>query len=157
MDNNFIFCYLSLRFCFAFEMATLVRYFKKAGPERIPSDTVIPLYDRDETYANRNVAFEFTMRFDEVLDADKLADALWRLIEKPGWRKLGARMRMNVGAPARIVAKSPLLTLQDQSRLEYHIPAQSTKERPPINFTQFKYDMPLAEHPLGTIIPKATG
>jgi hypothetical protein len=36
------------------------------------------------------------MVFDEVLDADKLSSALWTLIDRPGWKKLGARLRLNV-------------------------------------------------------------
>lgn len=76
-------------------------WFSKAKPERIPTDTVIPLYDHDDTFANKSMAFELTFHFDEVLDADKLADALWRLVDRPGWKKLGARLRMNVIATAR--------------------------------------------------------
>ncbi|KAL6709483.1 hypothetical protein ACN47E_001418 [Coniothyrium glycines] len=114
-----------------------IRSFKQQGLERVPTDTVIPLYDHDDTHANRNIAFEFVMQFDEVLDAEKLADALWRLIEKPGWKKLGARMRMN-----------------DKSRLEYHIPAEFTKERPPINFTKTKYDMTVSANPVTANLPR---
>jgi hypothetical protein len=66
------------------------------APERIPTDTVIPLFDRDDTDTNRSMAIEFTMIFDDVLDADKLSGALWKLLDRPGWKKLGARLRLNV-------------------------------------------------------------
>jgi hypothetical protein len=36
------------------------------------------------------------MIFDDVLDADKLSGALWKLLDRPGWKKLGARLRLNV-------------------------------------------------------------
>jgi hypothetical protein len=72
---------------------------KPSAPETIPTDTIIPLFERDDSTANRAVALEFTMVFDDVLDADKLSGALWRLLEKPGWKKLGARLRLNVMRP----------------------------------------------------------
>lgn len=79
-------------------MAALYNWLRggPVAPERVPTDTVIPLYRLDDTFPNRSLAFEFTMQFDEVLDPDKLADALWRLFEKPGWRRLGGRLRLNV-------------------------------------------------------------
>jgi len=81
-------------------MAFLFNFFqpKPKAPERVPSDTVIALTSRDDNHTNRSVALEFTMKFDEVLDVEKLSDALWRLIDRPGWRKLGARLRLNVRA-----------------------------------------------------------
>ncbi|KAF1934753.1 hypothetical protein EJ02DRAFT_439675 [Clathrospora elynae] len=106
------------------------------APERIPTDTIIPLHSRDDTEQNRKISVEFTMRFDSVLDAEKLAAALWKLLEKPGWKKLGARLRM-----------------KENGKLEYHVPASYSKERPPINFTQTKYDMPFSEHQIGALFP----
>ena len=44
------------------------------------------------------------MRFDDVLDSQKLVDSLWKLLEKPGWNKVGARLRLNT----------------TNGRLEYH-------------------------------------
>ncbi|EUC41978.1 hypothetical protein COCMIDRAFT_8384 [Bipolaris oryzae ATCC 44560] len=107
------------------------------GPERIPTDIVIPLNSRDDRMEHRNIALELTMRFDDVLDAQRLADALWKLLEKPRWRKLGARLRLN----------------NETGRLENHIPAQFTKDRPPIDYTQRTYDMKLEEHAIWRIFP----
>lgn len=39
---------------------------------------------------------DFSMKFDDVLDVQKVVGALERLLAKPGWRKLGARLRLNV-------------------------------------------------------------
>lgn len=80
-------------------MASLLKWWsasKRTVPEHIPTDSVIPLHRYDDSGANRNLCLEFTMQFDDVLDADRLSGALWKLLEKPGWRKLGARLRLNV-------------------------------------------------------------
>ena len=61
----------------------------------VPADIVVPLHSRDDTNQNRNISIEFTMRFDDVLDSQKLVDSLWKLLEKPGWNKVGARLRLN--------------------------------------------------------------
>jgi len=42
------------------------------------------------------MVLDFTLRFDDVLDPEKLSAALVRLMELGNWRKLGARLRMNV-------------------------------------------------------------
>jgi hypothetical protein len=71
---------------------------------QVPEDIVVPLHSRDDTNQNRNISIEFTMRFDDVLDSQKLVDSLWKLLEKPGWNKVGARLRLNT----------------TNGRLEYH-------------------------------------
>ncbi|KAF2851249.1 hypothetical protein T440DRAFT_395284 [Plenodomus tracheiphilus IPT5] len=109
-------------------------------PERVPTDTVIPLHRFDDTVANRSINFEYHMQFEEVLDAEKIAAALWKLLERPGWRKLGARLRQN-----------------DKGKLEYHIPAHYTKERPPINFSKIGHNLPLADHRLSKVLPRPNG
>jgi hypothetical protein len=80
------------------------------APERVSTDTVIPLSDRDDNRTNRSISLEFTMVFDEVLDAEKLSGALWRLFERPGWRKLGARLRLNVRCASSTNLRRTLLT-----------------------------------------------
>jgi hypothetical protein len=72
---------------------------KPIAPERVPTDEVIPLFSRDDTAPNRAVALEFTMVFEDVMDAEQLSGALWKLLERPGWRKLGARLRLTVRHP----------------------------------------------------------
>ncbi|CAO2656432.1 Nn.00g052350.m01.CDS01 [Neocucurbitaria sp. VM-36] len=113
---------------------------KPKAPEHVLTDTVVPLNRHDDNRANRSISLQFTMRFDEVLDAEKLSGALWKLLERPGWRKLGARLRLN-----------------DEGKLEYHIPAQYTEERPPINYTHVKHDVPLSQHPLSSKFPRPNG
>jgi hypothetical protein len=50
-----------------------------------------------------------------------------------------------------------LTHLQAQGKLEYHVPAQYTQDRPPINYSHIVEAMPLAEHPLGARIPRPNG
>lgn len=65
-------------------------------PLTISSDTVVPLYRFDDTSLTRKVIVEFTMRFDDVLDPEKLRFSLDKLLSRRDWRKLGARLRLNV-------------------------------------------------------------
>lgn len=44
---------------------------------------------------------DFALLFDDVLDETKLVRALEKLVEKPGWKRLGGRLRMNVRLAAR--------------------------------------------------------
>jgi hypothetical protein len=69
---------------------------KPARPATIPTDTIISMHSHDDTSFFRSTVLDFTLRFDDVLDADKLSAALVRLMELGNWRKLGARLRMNV-------------------------------------------------------------
>lgn len=46
---------------------------------------------------------------------------------------------------------------QSEGKLEYHIPAQFTKDRPAVNVTHVKHDMPISQHPLASQIPRPTG
>ncbi|QRD81424.1 terpenoid cyclases/protein prenyltransferase alpha-alpha toroid [Aspergillus flavus] len=80
---------------------------------------------------------DFTFRFDDVLDASKLEAALDRLMEIGDWGQLGARLRLN-----------------DNGKLEYHIPAEYDKStRPAFGFTTAEYGISINEHPLGARLP----
>lgn len=100
MQRIYIACYALLGSSshFLLSYINMVWPFNKTSvaPERISTDEVIPLFDRDDTATNKGVSLEFSMIYDEVLDADKIYGALWTLLEKPGWRKVGARLRLNV-------------------------------------------------------------
>ncbi|KAL5121027.1 hypothetical protein ACEQ8H_000876 [Pleosporales sp. CAS-2024a] len=113
---------------------------KRTAPPRVPTDEVIPLFERDDFAVNRTVGMNFTMVFEDVLDADKLSGALWKLLERPGWRNVGSRLRLN-----------------DKGRLEHHVPAKYTQDRPPINYTHVVEPMGYRQHPLGAKLPTAQG
>lgn len=69
---------------------------KPLSPEKVPTDDVIPVHYFDDSEIFRSLVVEFALRFDDVLDHEKLYNALVRLMEIGNWRKLGARLRLNV-------------------------------------------------------------
>lgn len=70
-------------------------------PARVPTDEILPMYDFDARPQVRNIIIGWTLRFDDILDADKLKIALSRLLEIGDWRKLGGRLREKVSCPAK--------------------------------------------------------
>jgi hypothetical protein len=77
----------------------MMRFFfgqKPARPATILTDTIISMHSLDDASLYRSMVADFTLRFDDVLDPEKLSAALVRLMELGNWRKLGARLRMNV-------------------------------------------------------------
>src|SRR3569833_3273759 len=69
---------------------------KPAKPAVIPTDTIVPVHYFDDNAINRSVLLYMTLRFDHVLDPDRLHRSLERLMELGDWRKLGSRLRMTV-------------------------------------------------------------
>ena len=69
---------------------------KPPRPERVPTDTVVPLSIIDNHRLLRSLCVHFTCRFDNVLDTEMLRLSLERLLELDGWRRLGARLREDV-------------------------------------------------------------
>lgn len=70
---------------------------KRAQPEKAESDDVFPVYSSDDTPVYRKIMITWTLRFDDVLDADMLYESLTRLLSTGTWRKLGGRLRTGVG------------------------------------------------------------
>lgn len=58
-------------------------------------DIVYPVHEWDRNRVFRDV-FCVYWRLNGVLDANKLRDALWILLDIGDWRKLGGRLRYNV-------------------------------------------------------------
>ncbi|RDW87132.1 uncharacterized protein DSM5745_03774 [Aspergillus mulundensis] len=108
-------------------------------PARVGSDQVYPVHLLDDTKAFRNLVLTWTLRFNDVLDADKLHASLCRLLEIGDWRKVGGRLRLN-----------------DNGRLEIHSPNPFTAERPAVSYTHRTLTMDLEDHPLASILPKPT-
>lgn len=61
------------------------------------------MYDFDARPQVRNIIIGWTLRFDDILDAEKLSAALSRLLEIGDWRKLGGRLRETVRGQRRAV------------------------------------------------------
>ena len=64
-------------------------------PADILEDDVYPLHALDDIKSN-HIFLSWIMRFNDVLDAKILYDALSRLLEVGDWRKLGGRLRFKV-------------------------------------------------------------
>ncbi|PYI17552.1 hypothetical protein BO99DRAFT_444609 [Aspergillus violaceofuscus CBS 115571] len=108
-----------------------------AQPARVPTDTVIPLNAADDTEVLRSVCVVLSYRFDDVLDPEKLRSSFERLLDRPGWRKIGARLRLN-----------------KNGRLEYHIPEYYDAKRPIVNYSHASYETSILNHPLGSRLPR---
>lgn len=70
--------------------------FGRAAPAHVATDKVIPLSFLDNSPLLTRIVLYNLMVFDDVLDPEKLRDALDRLVQRPGWGKMGARLRYNV-------------------------------------------------------------
>ncbi|CZR65591.1 uncharacterized protein PAC_15491 [Phialocephala subalpina] len=103
-----------------------------------PEDDVYPLHLQD--YNFRRLLMVSTMRFDDVLDAEKLHNALSQLLEIGDWRKLGGRLRSDGGG-----------------KMEIHVPRQFSEKRPAINFSHNDIsETRIANHPLANQLPVPT-
>ncbi|KAL8376836.1 hypothetical protein RB595_007794 [Gaeumannomyces hyphopodioides] len=104
---------------------------RPGSPATVPTDTIIPFHYYDDSKHTNGLCFDFTFRFDDVLDADKLRAALSRLLELGDWRKLGARIRRGT-----------------DGALEYHVPRRFDDARPGFAFsTAALDDVAVDEHP----------
>lgn len=65
-------------------------------PSGVDGDDVYPLHMLDDTKGCREYFLAWTLRFNDVLDAQQLHDSLSRLLEIGDWRKLGGRLCFNV-------------------------------------------------------------
>ncbi|KAL3587656.1 hypothetical protein FPOAC2_13554 [Fusarium poae] len=111
----------------------------KPAVPRVDTDDVYPLHMLDNTKTLRSIVVTWTLRFDDVLDADKLHNALARLLDMSDWRKLGGRMR-----------------LSEKGVAEIHVPRLFTADRPPVAFSCETHTMGIEEHELAQTLPKAT-
>lgn len=142
-----------------------------AAPARVDTDTVIPLNAADDTDVLRSVCVVLSYRFDDVLDPEKLRDSFKRLLDRPGWRKIGGRLRLNVRAyfVGEIFACSVALELfltrprasnsapkQDKGRLEYHVPECFDEKRPIVTYSHVSHDLSILKHPVASKLPRAT-
>jgi hypothetical protein len=59
-------------------------------------DVVYPLHMLDDSKTLRSIVVAWTLRFDVVLDVEKLHDSLSRLLETDDWRMIGGRLRLRV-------------------------------------------------------------
>jgi len=60
-------------------------------------DATYPVHMLDDAKMLRSMLLAWTLRFDDVLDGNKLHESLSRLLEIGDWRKIGGRLRRKVG------------------------------------------------------------
>ncbi|KAM4056683.1 transcriptional regulator sdnM [Hirsutella rhossiliensis] len=113
---------------------------KRVTQARVPTDEILPVFFFDDTPMLRNAVMCWTMRFNDVLDPEKLHQSLARLLERgDGWRKLRGRIRLN-----------------QRDKLEIHVPQPSTPERPALTFSHVSFETSIDEHPLASKLPRPT-
>ncbi|KAM7200698.1 Transcriptional regulator sdnM [Naviculisporaceae sp. PSN 640] len=109
---------------------------KREPPPVVPTDTISPLRFVDELYP---FAFDFSLVFRDVLDVEVLRAAAESVLQRDGWRQLGARLRRN-----------------QSGKLEYHLPAHFSQERPLFLFTtDDRTDVSINDHPVLRDVPSA--
>ncbi|KAJ5368014.1 uncharacterized protein N7496_007774 [Penicillium cataractarum] len=101
-------------------------------------EEVYPLHKLDDIKSFRNNVI-WMMRFNDVLDAEKLADSLSRLLEIGDWKKLGGRLRFKADGKLEVVFRK----------------LPETGERN-VFFTHDSYEMRIQDHPLASCLPNAT-
>lgn len=68
------------------------------GPPTVGTDRIVPIHSEDDIPRHRGTSLNIFMRFDDALDVEKLQRSLLLLLDRPGWNKLGGRLRLNVGS-----------------------------------------------------------
>jgi hypothetical protein len=66
------------------------------GPSMLESDEIFPVHFIDQAGIIRSSIINYTFRYNDVLDANKLHNSLNQLLHMGEWRKLGGRLRLNV-------------------------------------------------------------
>ncbi|KAF4594409.1 alpha-1,2-mannosidase family protein [Ophiocordyceps camponoti-floridani] len=97
-----------------------------------------PLHPLDNLSGTRNIFVSWVMRFNDVLDADKLHQSLSRLLEMGDWRKLGGRIRRGKDGKLTILAPQEFNSLQ-----------------PAVAFGHDKLpDSTISQHRVASLLPK---
>ncbi|QIW96738.1 hypothetical protein AMS68_002256 [Peltaster fructicola] len=93
-------------------------------------DYVYPLHFLDDLKLNR-MPVHWLLHFNDILDAQKLREALTKLLGIGDWRKLGGRLRS-----------------KGKGRLEIHVPSRWTFDRPAFAYYHETLSQSLSEHRL---------
>ncbi|RDA91799.1 hypothetical protein CP533_2804 [Ophiocordyceps camponoti-saundersi (nom. inval.)] len=114
----------------------------------LDDDDVYPLHAFDDANHNRKL-LSWLMRFNDVLDADRLHDSLARLLEIGDWRKLGGRLKLKIS--------ESYMMQKGSGRLEVHAPKHFSTHRPAVTFTHDDFSgVPIDEHPIACRFPEPT-
>ncbi|KAJ6084309.1 transcriptional regulator sdnM [Penicillium sp. IBT 16267x] len=123
------------------------------------SPDVYPIHVLDNIKAN-HCYVDWLMRFNDVLDAEKLKAALSRLLEIGDWKKLGGRLRRKVirpKHPGRYEGASNNIDIEQMNgNLEIHVSGPSATGQQNVYFTHDSFDLNIDEHPVASRLPKET-
>ncbi|KAG8160689.1 hypothetical protein KVR01_008953 [Diaporthe batatas] len=111
---------------------------RKPAAETIPGDRVRPLHFFENNLLVQGNNMSGLAVFDEVLDPEVLREALEGVVKRPGWERLGGRLKRNAST----------------GKIEWHIPSEFTPSRPALTYSHVAHDMPIAAHPAASRIPK---
>ncbi|KAL3457935.1 hypothetical protein BJX64DRAFT_292693 [Aspergillus heterothallicus] len=111
---------------------------QRRQPPKVPTDTVVPLHGWAPSY---EVVMELAFKYDDVLDASALRNALERLLEINNWRELGGRLRYSGSARNRMY--------------ELHVPSHFSETRPGVIFRSSQWQGSITTHPVGSKLPNA--
>ncbi|KIL89223.1 hypothetical protein FAVG1_07617 [Fusarium avenaceum] len=106
-----------------------------------PGDIIYLTHMIDNVSVVKSLVMAWTMRFNDVLDDDKLHHALSDLLQIGDWKKFGGRLK---------VGNNP------RGALEIHVPSTFTKDKPAVSFSHVPYDIGIREHKQAKLLPKAT-
>lgn len=109
----------------------------EARQHELPHD-VYPLHSLDDSKVNYCFV-NWMMRFNDVLDAEKLNEALSQLLRMGDWKKLGGRLRY-----------------KDNGKCEVHVPRSTGLEHRTVFFTRDSHDISLDDHPVAQRLPRET-
>ncbi|KEY74818.1 hypothetical protein S7711_06505 [Stachybotrys chartarum IBT 7711] len=107
--------------------------------EASQGDIVFPIHEFDDSPVNR-FSMHWTLRFDAVLDTDKLCASLEYLLNLEGWKKLGGRLHLSA-----------------EDKIEIRTPRVYTKQRPPFQFSKQVFAGRTLDHPVAKNLPRARG
>ncbi|KAK5651414.1 hypothetical protein OQA88_12502 [Cercophora sp. LCS_1] len=112
----------------------------RTPPSRVETDEVYPLHMLDDTKTLRGIVVTWTLRFNDVLDPEKLHASLSRLLDIGDWRKLGGRVR-----------------LDDNGALELHVPRPFSPDRPAVTYSRRSaLAVNIEDDPVASRLPMAT-
>ncbi|KAF5671964.1 hypothetical protein FDENT_10810 [Fusarium denticulatum] len=108
----------------------------------LASDYIVyPTHMIDNVSILEFLVMAWTMRFNDVLNGDKLHQSLSELLTIGDWKKLGGRLRYGHN---------------ERGALEVHVPTAYTTERPAVSYSYQHYDISIEEHNSAKLLPKAT-
>ncbi|KAF5601749.1 chloramphenicol acetyltransferase-like domain-containing protein [Fusarium pseudocircinatum] len=106
------------------------------------SDSIVyPTHMIDNVSVLKFLVMAWTMRFNDVLNADKLHQSLSELLTIGDWKKFGGRLRHGHNK---------------RGALEVHVPTAYTTERPAVSYSHQHYDISIEEHNSAKLLPKVT-